>query len=276
MTLGLTDQPRSDQSADRSMTYSTFLPEPTEVTEAFAPGRCLVEGDPRSQYWIKHGVVFFESSVVQGADSTMFRCFMSGWAFDGRGVYKFGKLVRTLSAATFRCYSFAYHGDACSIRTLFGGVIRDAHVPTFEALDRGFWPIPAGHIPFILQATGYARDRNRVYWCDNGGKGMHVVKADPATFERVNCLFGKDDRHVYSGRTSLPKADPKTWRPIGGYFSADANRVFHVSSIVEGADPETFQVQSTSFGSFHFASDNSAFYSGSRKISRTDYEKGIS
>lgn len=258
------------------MTYSGYLPLNDVVTVPFRPAASFDRADPKAHYWIKHGIVFFNDHPVEGADSNTFLCYLSEYAIDASHVYKFGRRDRTLTAKTFRCFSFAYHGDEHSVRTYSGGRIQEADVESFRALDRGYEPMPGGAVAFILRSTGYAADRNRVYWCDSGGKGMHVVKASAASFEAMTCTFGRDDRHVFSGRAAIPKANPKTWRHIDGPFSTDERLVFCLGRVVAGADPATFQVYTNSIGSQDYARDRSRYYAGSNEIPEEEFARGVS
>jgi hypothetical protein len=257
------------------MTLSNYLPSIEEVLQPFRPAAQFDPADPKAQYWIKHGIVFFRESPVQGADSTTFQCHLSEYATDAKNVYYFGKKDRSLSASSFRCYSFAYHGDAASVRTASGGRIKDADVPSFIALDRGYEPIAGGEISFILCATGYARDVNRVYWTDNGGKAMHVVKADPLSFEASSAGFGRDDRHVFSGRAAIPKADPKTWRRLAGNYSTDGQRVYFFNRIVKNADPATIEAHADAADTTIYARDGRRFFQWDVEISQAEFERGV-
>lgn len=257
------------------MVYSGYLPPAELVPLPLQPGNVFDLADPKAHYWIQHGVVFFGEHPVEGADATTFRCYLSDYAVDARNVYKAGHRDRTLSAASFRCYSLAYHGDDKSVRTRFAGQIPDADVETFRALDRGYEPIHGGEVTFILQPTGYAMDRARVYWCENGAKGIHVTKADPSSFEAVSGLLGKDDRNVFAGRSALPKVHVRTWRRIAGSYSTDEQRVYYFNRIVPGADPGSFSVHSTNTDLLIHARDSRHFYCGDSVISQAEFERYV-
>jgi hypothetical protein len=254
------------------MAYSAYLPALEEITQLRKPAFAFDAAEPKAQYWVRHGVVFFGDVPVQGADSTSFSCYMTGYAVDARRVYRDGQWDRKLSAESFRCYSFAYHGDHASIRTRFGGEIKGADASSFVALDTGYSEIPGGEIPFILESTGYGKDHLRVYWCQGGAKGMHVAKANPSTFRAFSSTFGHDDQHVFSGRSALPKADPRTWRRIAGAYSTDERRVYYFNRPVPDADPSTFQVFPNRIDMLTFARDKERFYRWDSVITRTEYE----
>jgi hypothetical protein len=242
------------------VTYSAYLPSREDILKPWPPAKAFDQGEPKAHYWVKHGVVFHGEDVVQGADSTSLRCWMSGYAADERRVYLNGRHDRTLDARTFLCHSLAFHGDEAAIRTPYGGRIKDADVASFEALDAGYEPIPGGKATFLLLYTGYARDRTRVYWCDNGGKGMHVAKADPQSFQALFFNFGMDERHVFCGRAVIPKANPETWRRIAGPYSTDGQRVYYFNRPVQGADVDSFQAYPTLTGNFVCARDRFRCY----------------
>lgn len=258
------------------MPPSAYLPLAADITAPCALATAFKEGDPTAHYWGRHGEVYFGDTLVKGAEASTLRCWMSGYAADARHVYLNGRLDRTLDASTFRCHSMAFHGDDSSIRTPFGGRIKDADVASFEALDAGYEPIGGGPVPFLLLHTGYARDRARVYWCDSGGKGMHVTKADPLTFQALFFNFGLDARHVFWGRAALPKARPADWRRVGGHYSTDGQRVYHTHVIVPDADPATFQAYPTVTGSFRYGRDKFRCYDGEQVVEVAAFENGLS
>jgi hypothetical protein len=99
------------------MTDSTYLPTIELATEILRPGSIYKENDPRTQYWIRHGVVFFHDQVVPYSDSTSFRFFISGFAADDRQCYYNAERRRSLEPMALKAYSFAYHGDEQSVRT---------------------------------------------------------------------------------------------------------------------------------------------------------------
>jgi hypothetical protein len=156
------------------------------------------------------------------------------------------------------------------IRLRLGG----ADVPTFRALDSGIKAISGGAKPYILFPCGYAKDKNRAYFCD-GGNAMPVVKADPGSFEVKADKYALDDRFVFWGRASLPKANRTTWRRLGGSFSTDGVRVYGGSKIIEGADPETFTVYSDRFNEPYYARDKHSYYRGLSSISQSEFEKWV-
>ncbi|MFZ5526593.1 MAG: DKNYY domain-containing protein [Pseudomonadota bacterium] len=255
------------------MTYSTYRPTFEDVTELLHPTKSYQEGDPRTQYWLKDGVVHFHDRAVEGAASTSFRFFLSGVAADSKHCYFNARLMRSLDSASLREHSFAYHGDKNGIRTLTAE-LKGADVATFAALDSGIRTIPGGVFPYILIASGYAKDKNRAYFCD-GGNAMPVVKADPASFEAIADSFAADDRFVFWGRASLPKVKRHSWRRLAGAFSTDGVLVYSCNRIIDGADPETFTVYPDKLDMFCYARDKHSYYGGSERVSRAEVERRV-
>jgi hypothetical protein len=255
------------------MTHAFYSPAFAETTAEFRPTETYVEGDPKAQYWTKYGVVHFHDHVVAGSDSTSFRFYISGLAADRHRSFLNGRVCRFLDPTSLRALSFAYHCDERSVRTNTAEV-KGADVSTFMALDRGIRTIPGGVFPHILIASGYAKDKNRAYFCDDGN-AMPVVKADPASFEVLAESFAGDERSVFWGRASLPKADRPNWQRLAGAFSTDGTRVYSRNYIVEGADPSTFVVYPDRLDGFSYARDKNFFYGGHHKISSSEFERGV-
>lgn len=255
------------------MTYSLYRPNCQETTEALRPAETYTDGDPRTYYWKKHGIVYFHDSAVTNSDSVTFLFYLSGLAADRNGCFYNGRRLLSLRPGSLRSYSFAYFGDERNVRTLTAAV-RGADVPTFRALDSGIRVIPGGAFPFILIPSGYAKDQNRAYFCD-GGNAMHIAKADVSSFEALADEFGADDRNVFWGRASLPKVARRTWQRLAGSFSTDGVRVYCNNRIVDGADADTFTVFANSLDQFSYATDKNFCYAGDRKISRSEFEQRI-
>jgi hypothetical protein len=255
------------------MPHSLYRPSFEETTELLRPKEIYREGDPRTQYWKKHGIVHFHEHVVPHSDSGSFVFYLSGIAADQNHCFYNGRRKASLEPTSLKSYSFAYFGDAHTVRTLTAEV-KGAHVSTFRALDSGIRTIPGGAFPFILIASGYAKDSGRAYFCD-GGNAMHIAKADPSSFEALADEFGADARHVFWGRASLPKADRRNWRRLAGGFSTDGVRVYCNNRIIEGADAETFTVFANSLDHFSYATDKNYCYAGDRRITRTEFEQSV-
>lgn len=255
------------------MTYSLYRPSFADTTEVLRPSETYREGDPRTQYWKKHGLVYFHDQVVHNSDSASFLFYLSGIAADRNGCFYNARRKPTLDPSSLRAYSFAYFGDAHGVRTRTAEV-KGADVQSFKALDSGIRTIPGGEMPHILIACGYAKDRDRVYFCD-GGNAMPVMKADPQSFEAIADEFGADARHVFHGRASLPKANRPTWRRLAGAFSTDGVRVYSRNYVVEGADPDSFTVYPDRWDGHCYASDRDSYYGGRNKITRAEFERAV-
>lgn len=256
------------------MTYSTYRPTLDDITRLLRPTETYHEGDPRTQYWLKEGVVYFRDRALEKADPASFRFFISGFATDGKCCYYNARVLRALDSVSLRAYSFAYHGDEHSVRTITAEV-NGADLNTFVALDSGIQTIPGGVFPYILIASGYAKDTNKAYFCD-GGNAMTIAKADPASFEVLADSFAADDKTVFSGRAALPKVKRQGWQRLAGEFSTDGIHVYCRNRIIQGADPESFVVYPDPLDMFCYARDKHACYGGSRRISQEELEKRLS
>jgi DKNYY family len=252
------------------MTYSFYRPSFAETLELHRPSDDYREGDPRRQYWKKLGLIYFHDFIVPHSDSATFVFYLSGLASDQNGCFFNALRKPKLHSKSLKSFSFAYFGDEHRICTSTAE-IKGADLLSFRALDRGFRTIQGGKAPLILIPCGYAKDKNRAYFCD-GGNAMPIAKADPSSFESLAGEFGADDRQVFHGRASLPKAHRQNWRLLGGAFSTDGVRVYSRNHIVDGADPDSFSVFSDPLDMYCYASDKHSFYGGSNRISKEEFE----
>jgi hypothetical protein len=84
---------------------------------------------------------------------------------------------------------------------------------------------------------GYWLKEGKVRWCDSEVKG-----ADPATFQPLNHIWGKDAERVYTQSSVNKLADRNSFEVLNHIYAKDDNRVFYLSGWIKEADVKTFRV----------------------------------
>ena len=90
------------------------------------------------------------------------------------------------------------HGNCIYFTTpAFSGSIRNADAATFVSLNdrNGYF-------------SGYAKDKNSVFFLDDYNGAIVVPDADPGTFTPLEPPYAKDSHHVYVDAAFLADADP--------------------------------------------------------------------
>lgn len=68
------------------------------------------------------------------------------------------------------------------------------------------------------------------------------INADPATFEALSDIYGRDKNHVYYWGEILDSVDASSFRIIDEDYTADKNHIYFNTFKIEKADPETFRI----------------------------------
>jgi hypothetical protein len=114
--------------------------------------------------------------------------------------------------------------------------IEGADAASFEAID-----------------MSYAKDKNRVYYCDEYREGQNyyltsrqvirvVEKALPASFAAIEAGYAKDNMHGFSKGMAFTVKDITTLKGIDRYFAKDDRQVYFNCRPVAGSDGKTFSV----------------------------------
>lgn len=184
--------------------------------------------------------VYFDQSLVKGADAGSFRVLNDCYARDTDRIYYFGhpgdlyKGIHEIpcQAASFTILDYPYSKDANAVFYLYTR-IKNADAASFSIIGNNF-----------------SRDKDHVY------SGANVLAgADAATFmipphdgTADDMNYSKDKYHVYWKDKGFPVADVAAFAPLKLDYATDGRDVYHKSRIVKGADPATFKVYDHGYG----------------------------
>jgi hypothetical protein len=239
---------------------------PDDIQELI-PGDVFRPRDERARYWLRGGTVMHGEDEVRGADPDSFRFYLNGFAKDHKRCYCVGSPLRGGNGATFRALNFCYVTDGRLVWTL-GGVVKDADAESFEVCDDGVNSLDQMRVPY-----GYAKDRSRVYYYDYDGTASWVRKATPGTFVSFNdghCA--RDHQFVFYGGLPLAGAKPATWQRIDGCYSKDQPRIYYLNRHIKAADYATFEVVPTGTQPSTFARDKNNWYFGDEIVTAEVFE----
>lgn len=116
-----------------------------------------------------------------------------------------------------------------------------ADVASFEAVDEH-----------------YAKDKNKVYYCDEYREGQNyyltkkqtiaeVEGAIPASFKSIENGYAKDQHHAYFKGMNFKVKDVVTLKSINTYFAKDDVQAYINLEPVAGSDGKTFEVIDNSY-----------------------------
>ena len=117
----------------------------------------------------------------------------------------------------FYPYGYSVHGNKVFYKNAFPGPtfeIAGAHAKTFKTIIS---PIKAD----ATFSTGYAVDKNRVYYAGNALPG-----SDGSSFAMLNSDFSTDKNQCYYHGSIIPQADPASFLPRDEIYSTDKNNVY--------------------------------------------------
>ena len=200
-------------------------------------------------YWTDGQKVYYACYLVKGADIESFVQYEGGWGKDKNHCYSVGIRLKGADAKSFKILNLTYAKDNSNVWTL-GGIIKDADVASFEICDSGkdsLGKMSDGKsgLRENFVAQGYGKDKKNVYYYNFDGK-PHIVKtACPETFISLgDCLFGYDEKCVFSNGLKLQKSDPTTWKKFKDlyHYSKDKKNIYYFNRIIKEADAETFEI----------------------------------
>jgi hypothetical protein len=132
----------------------------------------------RGPYWQdKHRTYYFDQPL-EGSDPATFRFLGGHWTRDARNVYSGADPVNPKDLATFKVIDANWAKDAQWYYPAYYG----HHIP-IEELD---------YSTFRILRGGWARDCCRVFYFNRVVEG-----ADPATFEAISNVRGRDRAYYY-------------------------------------------------------------------------------
>lgn len=218
-------------------------------------------------YSIREGVIYWLHHPVPKADPVTFRHLGGDWGRDAERVFVQTK-QKKVDAASFQLLNpvFAKDINAAYDRE---GPIKGADATSFVVLDSGV-NVNDDIIPMI-SARGYARDRNSVFYHDQGfGRATALRGADAGSFVSLRNDYGYDSSGVWFQKSRLPKADPLTWVHLGAVWSADRERIFYAEREVPDVIRESFTVVTApSLGMF--ATDCKRFFMAEHVITEEEF-----
>jgi DKNYY family len=234
--------------------------------ELLPPASQFVESDPRTQYWIRDGRIYFGGSPVRQADAASFRFYLGGFAVDAGNCYCNGCRLTGADPTSFRALNYAYYKDDHHVWTVFGEVKR-ADASSFVVVDDGAIGSYGNWCAF-----GFGKDTNGVYYIGVHGYMGWLSGVDPNSF--VSCgdgHFGFDAVYVYAGNKKLPKARPTSWTRIGGLYSRDENRIYYLNRLIRDADPGSFWVTPEPDRHGQLARDRTRYYFNGTEIEPDEF-----
>ena len=201
------------------------------------------------------------------------------WAKDDRRCYDGGIWLRNADIESFKPLNYAYAMDKNHVFTVTG-TIKNVDIASFQVLDTGKCFLRYNEIGIVeYTPTGYAKDKNYVYYDNYEGKTKIIKKADVETFTSFgDTYFARDKNHVYGNGKIIKKANSNTWTkftqmPISLY-SKDNCRVFYGFWEID-VDYETFEVllpQKAKSINCQLAKDKNRFYRNGAKIRKGELE----
>jgi hypothetical protein len=116
-----------------------------------------------------------------------------------------------------------------------------ADVATFQAVD-----------------DHYAKDKNKVYYCDEYREGQNyyltkrqtideVKNAQPASFTGIGYGYAKDSLHAYFEGIAFKVKDISTLKSINPYFAKDDVQAYLNQKPIAGSDGKTFEITDNNY-----------------------------
>ena len=235
-----------------------------------------------SYYWTNGKNVFWLGFKIQKADIETFEHYYGHWGKDKNNCYNGSIVLKNANTKSFNALNYVYAKDNINVWSYGPYHIKNADAQSFEICDTA--QINLGKMiedDKILDAImhyGYGKDKNNVYYYENGQAPKIVKCASPKTFVSLDDgYFGIDEANVYCKKYKLQKASPKTWKKIkeGYYYSID-KKIYYLNEIVKNADLETFEVIEMEWNYIlptQLAKDKNHYYFNERIITKEEKEE---
>lgn len=202
-------------------------------------------------YWTDGQQIYWGELPLK-VDMESFGFYNHIFAKDKRHCFLQGKKLQGANATAFRALNECFAKDDRFVWTT-GGRFEPADIDSFEVCDDGLLdentPLIVEFTDGISRNVvtklpyGYARDSQYVYYENFKGKIKILKKANPSTFISLNDgYFAKDDQHIFFEQYALPKANPATWQKIDSFYSKDDKSVYFTHKRLD-ADLETFELE---------------------------------
>jgi hypothetical protein len=199
-------------------------------------------------YWVSdRQVAYYNSGEIQGAEVSSFQKLNDTWAKDRKHIYCYGGRVTKADVNSFQALNPLYAKDKnhCYYP---GGIIKEADVESFRVLDDGVCLFEyrnafGDHTHTHCASQGYAADAKKVFYHVNTiDKPCVVGKADPVSFQVLECGYGRDRQSVYYQNSRLKDADAQSFEVIPPHWGRDKKSVFYQGGRLPEADPQTFEI----------------------------------
>lgn len=128
----------------------------------------------KNDYALDSDSVYWRGLAIVGANPAAFKALGKSYARDDRRAYLDGRPFEVENPVGFRVIDFLWGRDG-RVYYFWGVKVEGADYATFEIVYDGY-----------SAASSYAKDKNRVYYCNTFGGGISVgvvEGADPATFK---------------------------------------------------------------------------------------------
>lgn len=99
------------------------------------------------------------------------------------------------------------------------------------------------------------------------GFSFKLEGSDAASFESLDCSYGKDKNQAYYFGEVIEGVDAASFEVIKCYVARDKDSVYKRTDVIQGADPKTFEVPNDYYGK-----DKNAVYAGLEKAPEIDLE----
>ena len=217
-------------------------------------------------------------------DKKSYKVLNASYIVDDEKVFRDGKLQK-IKADGFKVYNDLFAGSEEMILTTFGNAkIKDPN--TFEVFNV---------YGKVNCRKGFARDKYNLYFFGEDSNSSHakVVKSckNPQTFKDLFALedsfypkvYGQCERTVYIDAASISMCDASSWENMG-HFSKDKKNVFYSTYKLKGVDIASFELiqdpksdneKYNTLKKSRWAKDKNNYYSGTRTLTKEQYEEAI-
>lgn len=179
----------------------------------------------------------FKTLLVLTGIMSFIKCGSSGYKKKDGKVYFNGKEITDKS---FVVLNDAFAKDSAT--AYFKNYpVSSADVATFEAVDEN-----------------YAKDKNKVYYCDEYREGQNyyltkrqtvdvIEDAQPASFVSLEYGYAKDNKNAYFEGITFKVKDVASLKSINRYFAKDDVHAYLNQKAIDGSDGKSFEVTDDSY-----------------------------
>jgi len=249
---------------------------------------CYMNYNGEICYLSKYSRAYEKAVKKLSIDKQNYEILDDTYIIDDKKVFRDGNLQR-IKPDGFRVYNALFAGNDEMVLTSYGNAkVKDPK--SFEAFD----------VYGDAYKKGYARDKEHLYFFDEGGGTHHarIVKAckNPLTFKPLYALsekksygkglrwelFGQCERTVYIDAASISLCESASWQRMGR-FSKDRKNAFYFTYKLKDVDAESFELipdaeQTETYNTLEksrWAKDKNNYYNCSHVSSEGLYKEAI-